>query len=155
MLTERADQAVRFGDRYELDGRYGTTFRVGPARERLAARDLARRELELRLEVDLDRSVADRASQSGHALQILQRVLVERCAVVLEPGPSELFGVIHRRVRVPQQGVRVLAVVGPHGDSDARRDENLPPLHDHGPRESVEDAARHLAGITRIPQVLQ
>ena len=108
------------GERQELARREQASFRMVPADERLDRVDVPGRELDPRLVVDDELTVGDRASQLADEREAVRRIVVVLRRV--EHRPVGLLAVVHGHVRVPDEGLDVVAMIGVERDADARFD---------------------------------
>ena len=114
------DDAGLLGRLDELLGREVAALGVRPAHQRLDRAQPPRRELDLRLEDQLELAGLDRAAQLGDERQPLDAVLVELARVDDRVAVRGLRP-LERDVGVAQQRVVALAVLGMAGDPDVRR----------------------------------
>ena len=119
VARERLDQAGALGDPDEPGRRDEAPLGMDPADERLDAHDPAGLEVGLRLVVDDELLLLDRAAQLARERQPLGVVRVLLGAVDGRAGVRAL-GDVHRDVGVLEQRVRVLPVLAEDGDADAR-----------------------------------
>ena len=113
------DQSALFGQRDELRRRNLAEHRVVPARQRLDAMDGAVAGPDLRLIVQLQRVVGDRAAQRRAVLQPLLGEPVHVGAEEAERGAAGLLGLVHRRIGLLDQRIDVGGVVRIQADADA------------------------------------
>ena len=118
---QRADQAGVLGQRDELVRRQQPALRVLPAHQRLDAVDVAGREHGLRLVVDDELVLVERAPQLADERQAARVVLVLRLVVDLEQRVLGL-GLVHGDVGALHERVDVVAVIRVDADADRRLD---------------------------------
>ena len=122
--------------------------RVLPAHERLDAVDRAALEVGLRLVVEDELAALDRAAQLAGELDVAARDLVVLVVEQLDAGAAVL-GAVHRDVGAPQQRRAVVAVVGDHGDADARGRVAEDPVELHRRGERALDRGGRRLGVRR------
>jgi hypothetical protein len=76
--------------------------------------------LDLRLVAQFELVGAQRLAQVFLELEVFHGARIHLLVVEAEAGPAVGLGRIHRRVGVAHQAVRILAILGVHGDADAR-----------------------------------
>ena len=114
-----------FGNRDEFLGRYLAQLSVIPTQERLHSADAARGHIHLRLILKRELGAFDRAAQLPLHGEALERHRVHRCVVILKRIAAGTLREVHREVRVAEQRLNVLAVVGVYRYAYARRDEKF------------------------------
>ena len=121
-----------------------------PARQRLEAGDLAGRDFDDRLEMDLDRVVGDRGAQiefdQAADLNLGVHRLLERAPVA---APFRLGGV-ERHVGVGEDRFGRLAVLRRARRADAGADDDFVTVDEHRPTDFAQDLLGELAGLAGI-----
>ena len=148
-FAERVDEAGFLGERDEHLRRHVAVLGVVPAQQRLGADDRAVVDAHHRLVVQAQRVVGERRAQRGLERVLAQPVLGQVRVEELVGVAAEVLGAVHRDVGVLQQLLRIVGVVGIHGDADRRRDVDVVLLDLERLRDRVEqllrDAAQHRA----------
>src|SRR5690606_17334413 len=93
-FAELADEAGILGDRDESGRRDETAHRVPPAQQRFGADDSAARPIDLRLVVQLEPVLVERAAQTALEREPLYRSRVHLLGVVLVCGLALLLRVV-------------------------------------------------------------
>ena len=125
-----------------------------PARERLEAGDLARREPDDRLVANLELAARDGADQIGLRGERLVRGGVELGPEHRVAALARALRVVHRRVGLAEQA-RAARAGAAERDADAGAREDLGALDDDRPVEALEQAAGHdlrLRGVDALEQ---
>src|SRR5208283_6043469 len=127
-------------DRDEFGGRYASAQSVTPARQRLESDNLAGRNGDDRLEVDIDGAGGDRRPQieldEPTDLDLRIHRLFER-----PPDPPAIsLRRVERNVGLRQQDVRTEAVDRRSSASDAGADDHLASVDDHRAVDFIDDA---------------
>ena len=104
--ADRHDQPGLLRERDEVERGHEATRRVVPADERLEPADVAVRELDHRLVVELELVVVERALQVGLELEPADRGLVHLGLEDLVAGLPALLRDVHRDVGVAQERLR-------------------------------------------------
>ena len=112
-----------------------------PAHEGLRADDRPGGEDDLRLEVEDELAVVDRAPEAGLEREPLAHRRVEGGRAELEVVPAALLRAVEGDVGVAQERVGVGAVLGVEADPDARRHREAVRVDDERRRDLVEDLA--------------
>src|SRR6185437_13078824 len=110
------------GDRDELGRADLPPLLVGPARERLEARDLARFEIDQRLVKQLELVLVERPAKLGFDRETAARL--GRLARLVDLWTTLGFGLLDRELRVAEQLFRLLAG-GHQGHADRAFDADL------------------------------
>ena len=116
---DRQDQVGLLGDGDELRGRDEPALGMAPADERLEAAQLAARQADQRLQVQLELAVGDRAAQLVLDRQAAQDAGAQLGVEDLVAAAAALLGAVHGDVGVAQQ--RVGVGVARVGDRRSRR----------------------------------
>ena len=140
---ERLHQPGLLGRRDEVARRDHAALRVLPAHERLDARELARAHVDLRLVVQQQLAVADRARKLGEQRQARGVVMVE-LGRVDRVRRARVLGEVHRDVGALQQQVDVVSVSRIARDADARLDVQRQPVDEERLLERREDPLDHV-----------
>ena len=98
----------------------------------------------MRLVVHAQLVAAERAAQVALQREAARSRLVHLLGEELVVGAAELLGVVHRRIGIADQRLRVAPVVGEDGDADRRRDDELALLDHDRLRELLDHLLRHL-----------
>ena len=149
------DQAGVLGHGNETPG--VTTPHSGAASAaRLQADDLPASDIHLGLIHQLELPLGDRLSQADLDLQALLHAGVHLRREIAVRSPTALLDVVHRRVRVADQHLRIGGIGGIYADSDAATAAQRVSFHREGLDEAAEDLARHLAcGVFQGHDVFQ
>ena len=124
-----------------------------PAQQRLAACDGLGLGVDLRLIVEFEFLVCDRAPQIELQQTSLLNARVHRQFEEAIGVAALRFGPVHRHVGVLQQGIRVLPVAGADRDADADPDIGLAPVQIERLGDRLDKAPRQAAGLLRLLQV--
>src|SRR4029453_789721 len=118
--SDLADQPRLLRDRDELARRDAPEHGVIPAHEALDADDAAVARGDARLIGDAQLAARERAPQLGFEREAARGRLAHRAPEELEATLADALGVQRGQVGVLEQRVRRGAVLGMHGDADAR-----------------------------------
>jgi hypothetical protein len=153
-FAERVDEARFLGERDEHLRRHVAVLGVVPAQERLGADDRAIVDPDHRLVVQPQRVVRERGAQRGFERVLAQPVLGQVGVEELVGVATEVLAAVHRDVRVLEQLLGIVRVVGIHGDADGRRDEDVVRLDLERLRDRVEELLRDAAEHRGVVEVL-
>ena len=139
-LVQRNDQFGLFRHGDEFSGEHQAPLWVLPAYEGFHADDLSGANVLLRLVVDDELFVPQRAPQLLLQRQPRGDFGVHGGAVELEVVSALILGAVHGHIGVLQQRLAILAVVGPDGDANAGRHDELAAAKRPGLLEAIEDS---------------
>jgi hypothetical protein len=142
-VVERDDQARLLGHGHEVVGGDHPVDGVRPSDQRLDSHDPARGQIDLGLVHDAQLTGVDGVVEVALQGQLVFGGRVHVHGVGLVAVPPAVLGPVHGGVGVLQQGGGPHPVVGPDGDADAGRDEQLLAVEDEGMPEGDQDLLRH------------
>ena len=136
--TEVDDEPTGLRDRDELARRDGPAL-APPPQQRLGTGDAARAHRDPRLVVGLELVVLERTRQRVGDRGVLRPPPLALLVEHHQPVAAVLLGLVHGRVRAPQQFVPTHPVAAPGGDPDARGQRELLHADPQGPAQHVQD----------------
>jgi hypothetical protein len=142
-------------ERDESGGQHHAALGVVPAKQALGADHFAGLRLDDRLVVELELLSLERAPQRHLDLQPFGAPRGELGREEPEAVPPELLRVVHRRIGVLEQRLRVGSILGMDRESEAAAHVDVVALDDEGPAHFVEDLARDALGCLFVGKVLE
>src|SRR6185437_8373171 len=152
-FSDGRDQSGLLEDRHELSRRDAATLRMMPTQQRFQSAHDSAGQIDFGLVVQHEFIAFERAPHAYVQLQSLLCPFLHPRQVEAERIAALLLGALHRRIRVLQKLLGIVAIAGVDGDADVRGNVGLASAEIESRREGVDHLLSDWSGVVRLDEI--